>query len=301
MTNQTAIIEVARGIGFTEGPVWTSWGELIVVSMSRGLVYGIDLAGKEVSRSWETGGGPNGLAEGPGGIIWVAQNGSATTVSKSPRPVHAGLQTIDGETITDPLTTGCVAPNDLVFGPDGLVWFTDSTPLPGESTGRVCTYDPVSGELRTRIEGIRFPNGLAFGLDPTDLYVADSQAHEIRRFAVDDENVDDLGTWAELPGGSPDGIAFDADGQLFVTAFAHDEVLVFDAVGGLVRTISTGEGSRPTNLCFAGGDFSTLVVTAAKGGRVARGRREVPWVASVAVDHACHVTCDEVRVPAPRA
>jgi gluconolactonase len=275
--------ELASGIGFTEGPLWTSAGELFLVSMSRGRVYQIDLDTGEVKEEWETGGGPNGLAEGPGGRIWVAQNG-ASPVRPSARPAAPGLQVIDGDLVNDPLTSGCAAPNDLVAGPDGQIWFTDPEPLPGASVGRVCSYDPVTGELRTRIEDISFPNGLAFGLDPDELYVADSAAHVIRRFIISPDTVDDHGTWAELPGGSPDGIAFDADGRLLVAAFEHDEVLIFDPGGDLERQIPTGPGSRPTNLCFAGDDLSVLVVTAARGGRVLildepfRGRPPSPWI-----------------------
>jgi gluconolactonase len=217
----------------------------------------------------------------------VAQNGAATMVSPSPRPVSAGLQNLVGDEVRDVLTEGCMAPNDLVLGPDGLWWFTDPTPLPGQDRGRVCTFDPASGEMRTQIEGIHFPNGLAFGLDPTELYVAASLSHDILRYRVTPDGVEDLGQWGVLPGSSPDGIAFDAQGRLFVAAFLHDSVAVFAPDGQLERTISTGACSRPTNLCFAGDDLRTLVVTAAKGGRLLvvdeefDGRLPSPWASRV--------------------
>ncbi|HUC24217.1 MAG TPA: SMP-30/gluconolactonase/LRE family protein [Streptosporangiaceae bacterium] len=283
MTSVPVVRQLAKGIGFTEGPLWTSRGELVLVSMSRGRVYQLDLASGEVVREWETGGGPNGLAEDAHGTIWVAQNGSSP-VRPSGRPVGPGLQAIDGDVVSDRLMTGCAAPNDLVAGPDGLIWFTDPKPLPGAPAGRVCTYDPVTSELRTRIEGIDFPNGLAFGPDPAELYIADSAAHVIRRYVIGPDNADDQGVWAELPGGSPDGIAFDTDGRLLVAAFEHDEVLVFSPEGQAERSIPTGPGSRPTNLCFAGEDLSVLVITVASGGRVLtvdeefHGRLPSPWI-----------------------
>lgn len=270
---------VAAGIGFTEGPLWTERGELLVVSMSRGLVYSIDPAGTGVVATWETGGGPNGLAEGPGGVIYVAQNGGATMTSPSSRPVRPGIQALADASVADLLVEGCDAPNDLVVGPDGLVWFTDPKPA---ASGRVCTFDPTDGSMKVAIEDVVFPNGLAFGTDPNELYIADSERHEIVRYDVSGVRPMRLGVWASLAGGSPDGIAFDADGRLYVAAFKHDEVLVFAPDGTLEQSISTGEGSRPTNCCFGGDDLSTLFVTVAKGGRVLAldgfsGRPPSPW------------------------
>lgn len=257
---------LAEKIGFTEGPVWTSTGRLLVTSMSRGLVYVLGLSPGEPVAAFETGGGPNGLAEGPDGQVWVAQNGGATIASRSPRPVRPGLQTIDsGGTVRDVLAGDFAAPNDLVVGPDGRVWFTD--PASDGSRSRVRAYDPDSGEVQVVLSDVDFPNGLAFGPDPADLYVADSDGDQILRYRLDGFVPGRRAVFAESPGG-PDGIAFDAEGHLYVAAFEADEVQVFDRAGTLVRRLPTGPGSRPTNLCFAGPDRATLVVTLAKGGRV---------------------------------
>jgi len=278
---------VAQGIGFTEGPVWTADGSLWVVSMNRGLVYRLDpglRAGEPIAQV-ETGGGPNGLAEGPGGILYVAQNGANVISTRSARPTSPGLQTIVDGTVTD-LVTGQVAPNDLVFGPDGRVWFTDPVGTTGAAAGsRVCAYDPDTGQVSVAIDEVAFPNGLAFGVDPADLYVADSETGDILRYRVGDGPPYRREVFARDPGSGPDGIAFDADGYLYVAAFELDQVVVWDPAGRLVRRISTGEGSRPTNLCFAGPDLDRLVVTLARGGRVVvaaerfAGRPPSPWLA----------------------
>ena len=145
------------------------------------------------------------------------------------------------------------------------------------------TLDPESGELLRRLDGIGFPNGIAFADDGERLFVVDSAADAIVRFERRG------GAWSGPTvhahvGGGPDGIAFDRDGQLFVAAFEADEVAVLAPDGTLAATIPTGPGSRPTNLCFAGDDLDTLVVTAARGGRVlalagaVRGRDPAPWL-----------------------
>jgi gluconolactonase len=276
---------LAAKIGFTEGPVWTSAGELLVTSMSRGLVYRVDLDGAEPSIHAETGGGPNGLAEGADGVVYVAQNGNATMVSRSPRPVEPGVQAIAAGVVDDLVTEGCAAPNDCVVGPDGLLWFTDPPRSPGDAGGRrVCTLDPASGAVEAPIEGIAFPNGLAFGSDADELYVADTEADRILRYRRAGDRMIGAEVFAELPGAGPDGIAFDVDGNLLVAAFDADEVVVLNAKGRRAAALGLPEGSRPTNLCVAGEGLKTLVVTLASGGRVVAlgdgfaGRAPSPWI-----------------------
>jgi gluconolactonase len=255
---------LAAGIGFTEGPVWHESDGLLVTSMSRGLLYSVDLDGGEPAVWVETGGGPNGVALGPDGAVYVAQNGSATIKSRSERPAPAGIQVVRDGVVEHLTTEGCVAPNDLVLGPNGKVYFTDPTAAPP----RVSTLSLDSGRVVTAVEGIDFPNGLAFGLDPEELFVADSRTGNVFKYHVTGEKISGPEVFASAPGGNPDGIAFDAEGNLYVALFETDEIAVFDVRGTRVESLPTGAGSKPTNCCFAGPDMATLVVTAASGGRV---------------------------------
>ena len=240
------------------------WG-LLVTSMSRGLLYRVDLDGGEPEVWAETGGGPNGLALGQNGAVYVAQNGAATIKSRSERPTSAGIQVVQQGVVNDFTGEDYVAPNDLVIGPeDGKVYFTDPTASPP----RVSTLDLNSGEVVAVIEGIEFPNGLAFGLDLEELFVADSHTGNIFRYRVSGGKVTDAGVFAGDPAGNPDGIAFDVEGNLYVANFATDEIAVYDPRGIRVESLPTGAGTKPTNCCFAGPGLATLVVTAAAGGRV---------------------------------
>ncbi|NYE18411.1 SMP-30/gluconolactonase/LRE family protein [Microbacterium immunditiarum] len=266
----TSFREIARGIGFTEGPVWLGGGRLAVTSTSRGQVATLALDGTpdtSIQRWVETGGGPNGLALARDGRLAVLQN--ATFRTRSTRPVASGIQVVDGDEVIDLAIPASVAPNDGAYGPDGALWFTDpGTDEERGLTPRVRRWEPATGDVATVAEGIAFPNGLAFSADASELFVADSQGHCIVRHPVRGATLGESETFAAIPGTEPDGIAFDTGGNLYVAAFASDEVVVIDPMGSVVRRLPTGEGSRPTNLCFAGDDLRTLVVTLASGGRV---------------------------------
>lgn len=276
--------ELASGIGFTEGPVWTHDGRLLVTSISRGLVYEVPVDGGEARAVLEAGGGPNGMAEDAAGAIWIAQNGGTIVASRSDRPVAPGLQRWagGGEPEDVPLT-GLDAPNDCVLAPDGRIWFTDprgSAAGDRPQPGRLCAYDCATGTLTVLREGLLYPNGLAFGPDPAELYLAETITRRILRFRVDGAG-DALGepdVFAELPAGEPDGIAFDARGRLHVAATTADCVVVFDADGSPVKRLELGP-TFPTNLCFGGPDRATLFVTAGRGGRVLALERDAPGLA----------------------
>jgi gluconolactonase len=250
---------LAADIGFTEGPLWTADGRLLVTSLSRGLIYEISLDGG--AREWaEPGGGPNGLALDAEGTVWVAQNGGATRPSKSARPVRPGLQTVRDGVVDDVLTAGCDAPNDLALGPDGRIWFTDPHGPFDERPGTVRAYDPRTGALETLLEGLEYPNGLAFAGD--ELLVAETRTGRVLRFALDGAPLGELATLRE---GRPDGMALDAAGNLYVAATSADAVLVYDGEGREREPIRFDGPTMPTNVAFAG---DVLVVTAGKGGRV---------------------------------
>ncbi|MBO9577602.1 MAG: SMP-30/gluconolactonase/LRE family protein [Microbacteriaceae bacterium] len=262
--------QIARGIGFTEGPIRLGDGEIAVTSTSRGRVVHLALDGApetSMLRQVETGGGPNGLAVDAAGRILVMQN--ATFRTSSELPVRSGIQLIDGDDVADLGIPDSVAPNDGAIGPDGALWYTDPGRDAARGLGpRVRRLDLATRETATVVDDVAFPNGLAFTPGGDRLVVADSHGHRLLSYPVVGAGLGAADVLVEIPGSDPDGIAFDAAGNLYVAAFAGDEVIVVDPAGGIAERIPTGEGSHPTNLCFAGERRTTLVVTLASGGRV---------------------------------
>ncbi len=58
----------------------------------------------------------------------------------------------------------------------------------------------------------------------------------------------------------PDGMAFDAAGNLYATHIGSGDVIVYDPDGRQIDAIPSG-GTTPTNVCFGGPGYDELYVT----------------------------------------
>jgi gluconolactonase len=267
--------ELASGTGFTEGPV--ALGDWVgFVSVNRGTVYRARLDGGGHEVLAETGGGPNGAAVDASGRLWLAQNGGRVMESRS-FEVAASVQRIDGAEVTTLPFDALNAPNDCAFGPDGRLWITDPhgrrvEKTGDEPTGKLWAYDPATGDFELIAGGLPHPNGLCFTPDGT-LLVSDTKTRGICSYAAG------AAGWtstliAELPWGAPDGMALDEAGRLWVAATDAEGIAVLDR-NGEWSLLELGP-SFATNVCFAGADRKTVVVTAARGGRVLAASVDTP-------------------------
>lgn len=265
--------EIAANHGFTEGPV--AAGESVYfTSINRGMLYCVPLSGGTLEAAVETGGGPNGSALDARGNVWIAQNGGKVVPTKSKIECAPSIQRVHDGRVSAVSSGRFSAPNDCAFGPDGRLWLTD----PAGSTedarssakpGRLWALDVASGELELILDGLAHPNGLAFGADPTELYVGETRRKQIIVLSKGGSGWRLRGIYADLPVGEPDGMAFDTAGRLWVAATKADALVIIEPGGKTFRTVPLGP-SFPTNLCFAGKDRTSLVITAPKGGRVLR-------------------------------
>lgn len=274
-----ALSEIRRDLGFVEGPVWTG-ASLLVTSITRGLVYELRPDGSALREYAAPGGGPNGLARASDGAVFAAQGGGGHFDMEFASKRPPGLLRIDPDgTIGYAVKAGLTAPSDCAFGPGGLLWFTDpqetfETPTPG----KVVTYDPVSGAAEKvtvdehYAEGF-YPNGIAFGLDASTLYVADTKNRRVLVYDVDGDRLSTPRPFASTRG-FPDGLGVDSEGNLYVALLTSDALEVYSPAGELVENIDI-PGSRPTNVCFAGDDLELMVVTASKDGCVLVGEAPV--------------------------
>jgi gluconolactonase len=259
---------ITGGLDFPEGPVWLD-----------GAIWFTEITGGHVSR-WtpdggvervaDTGGGPNGATAAADGSLYVTQNGG---MGKGGRATP-GIQrvTIDGAVTTVATEVGGVrldGPNDLAFGPDGRLWFTDprgdSDPAKNSRPGRIFALDVASGEGELVVElGPVFPNGIAFLGDGT-LVWSESFSRRIMRLVDGTPEV-----VIELPEKHfPDGFCVGADGTtLYVgTTYAHCVSVV---QGGLIVDKLPCADGMITNCCFGSGSGTDLYVTDSRNGTLWR-------------------------------
>jgi gluconolactonase len=263
---------LAEELRFPEGPVW----------LGRERVAFTEIRGQCVSL-WErgivrtvavTGGGANGATLGADGALYVANNGGLSLGHDgtwlAPQPIAGRIQrvTLAGavqDVAVDLPGAPPNRPNDLCFGPDGLLYYTDPhnwEDLAHLGTGRVARTT-LDGHVELLAEVPAFPNGIAFGPDER-LYVA--QSVERRILVMDPEPGAPADVWCTLPRGYPDGFCFDADGRLYVAGSLGDVLVVFEPDGRPREVVELGGGSEPTNCCLGDG---TLYVTLAGTGRLA--------------------------------
>jgi gluconolactonase len=264
-------------VGFTEGPAVTGDGRLYVTSIQAGTV--VEARDGAVIATHTIGGGPSGTAVAADGTVYVVQ---CSGLFGAPSDTPAGLYAIAQGDVTPVETRRLRAPNDICFGPDGSLYFTDPMADPtlnGPVEAPVYAYEPTSGKLRAVADGLLFPNGLAFEPDGESLLVAESCTGRVHRFPWSDGKLGPSIVVCEITDGPPDGIAVDTDGNIWVAVPDADAVEVFDARGTAVDRVECGAGSFPTNCCFGGPDARTLFITVAKAGAVLRlrpGARGLP-------------------------
>jgi gluconolactonase len=195
---------------------------------------------------------------------------------------HRGIERVEHDGTTTSLVTHYQgarlnSPNDVVVKSDGSIWFTD--PPYGILSNReghaadpelpacyVFRLEPESGALTIVTDLLVHPNGLAFSLDESILYVSDTSGsidpegnHHIMAFdVIDGGTLSNPRVFAEISPGLADGFRVDRTGHVFTSA--GDGIHVLDPGGGRVGKIPIPEVT--SNCVFGGPDGSDLYITA---------------------------------------
>lgn len=146
-------------------------------------------------------------------------------------------------------------PNYGVFDSSGNLFVSDSGDW-ARSSGCIVRFDR-QGRGQIFLQAPQpFPNGLALSADERFLFVAQSHADDVLQVEIrKDGSAGDREVYATGLERVPDGLAFDVDGNLYVSCYASDniyrvsperkvELLAYDRDGTTL--------ARPTNLAFGG-------------------------------------------------
>jgi sugar lactone lactonase YvrE len=172
--------------------------------------------------------------------------------------------------------------NDLVFDANGGLYFTEPY---GSSTldpdGRVFYLPPgPNAALTVAVEHVAFPNGVALSPDGDAIFVGEFANRRILSVpSPSSKGAFDLAfVYANIEGGTgPDGMAFDADGNLYAAVYRGGEIRVIApdafAYGSIVLP---ADASNVTNMAFK--DQNLYITDAGQGviWRVALKHRGLP-------------------------
>lgn len=263
---------VAEKLAFPEGPVWHD-AALYFVEIAAGTVSRYR-AGHGVERCALPGGGPNGATLGPEHVLYVTQNGGMTRDNRKTPGIERVALNGEVSALTSEVSgAALVAPNDLAFGPDDRLYFTDPRgwpdPARNKNAGRIYAWDVARGCGELIIElGAVFPNGIAFDREGT-LFWTETFSRRVMKLRDGQPEL-----VAQLPERHfPDGFCIDEDGRLYVASTYGHCVSIIEG-DRIVDRLLCGDG-MPTNCCFAADD---LYVTESRHGtlwRFAVGKRGV--------------------------
>jgi gluconolactonase len=170
--------------------------------------------------------------------------------------------------VSTPIADGLGAPNFVVTTPWGTTLVSDDST--GTDTIREVTLD---GDVSVWVEGVPTPNGMVFSLDNRTLYVAATfEGVGLWRVPVSEQG--EAGTpeqWVSFDAGStPDGVAIDSEGNVYVALNINDEIAQVKP-DGTVTILAEGV-SKPASLAFGQGEYDpcSLYVTNLLGAQVWR-------------------------------
>jgi gluconolactonase len=292
------IEKLAEGFTWAEGPVWIGEddGYLLFTDVPGNRMHrwspadGVSVFLEPSGLVGDTSGfrepGANGLIRGPGQTILLADHGNRAIASLdlATRQKTMLATRYQGRRLN--------SPNDLVRAADGAIYFTDppygleglnQSPLKEQPHNGVYRLDP-DGNVTLIDDSLTFPNGILLSPDGRTLYVANSDPERAIwvAYTLDAQGnaasrrifADATAEVGDARPGLPDGMAIDAEGNLFATG--PGGVIVFAPDGTRLGRIETG--TAVANCTFGGADGRTLFLASNNMlARVATRTRGLGW------------------------
>jgi gluconolactonase len=282
---------LATGLGFPEGPVAMPDGSVILTEIRNGRCSRVTSDGK-VSLFSAAGGGPNGLAVGPDGALYLCNNGGSryvegVSMGQGPHPDYkfGSIQRLDRNTgEAKPLYNECdghklSAPNDIVFDKAGGFYFTDlgKRYARHRDHGGLYYAQPDGSKITCLAYPILSPNGCGLSPDGKTLYVADTEGARLWAFDIEAPGV------VRKPGGHAphggrmilglpgkarfDSLAVMESGNICVATLTTGFITEISPKGEIVRAVKMPD-IYPTNICFGGPDMKTAYITLSDQGKL---------------------------------
>jgi gluconolactonase len=283
---------LASGLRFPEGPVAMPDGSIVLVEIERQTLSRVMPDGR-VHVVARLGGGPNGAAMGPGGKIYVTNNGGFEWVERPGKlfpSLQAAAYTGGCIQIVDPdsgkfetLYDACGGrrlrgPNDLVFDRDGGFWFTDLGKTREREADRGAVYYARAdgSMIREAVFPLDRPNGIGLSPDERTLYVVETPTARCWAFRlsapgqIESANGPFRGEKGRVVVGLGgyqmfDSLAVDSGGHICVATLITGAVSDIWPDGSRVEQYKLDD-LMVTNVCFGGPGLRTAFATLSMGG-----------------------------------
>jgi gluconolactonase len=233
----------ATGLGHPEGPYELDDDRVIYAN-----TYGSEIGywdpktGKQGQYAF-VGGGPNACMLGSDGAVYSTQTPNVGEwVAPEHRPPSIQKTLANGKVeilVTEADGVKFDGPNDLTFGPDGRLYFTDSgdwNPKDKPHPGRICVIEKNgTAHILEELNHV-YPNGIVAEPDGSIIWVESYNRNVVRRKPDGTKAV-----ICQLPEGHiPDGLKIDINGDLWITAVSGGGVDHFTKDGKYVDFLDTG-------------------------------------------------------------
>jgi len=256
---------VLRNLGLAfDHPEAVAWGpdSIAYAGGEAGQLYRFDLDGAEIAEVARVAGGF---------LLGLAHDAAGNTYACDDRSACVHRITPDGRISVYANGNGqqkMRVPNYPVFDAHGNLYVSDSGGW-GSRDGFIWKVAPGgTAEIWDRSAN-GFTNGMCLSADGRWLYVVESSPPLISRLAINaDGSAGERQILVELPRQVPDGLAFDINGDLYISLYNPNIIYRLSATGKLTTLYDDWEQLMlvaPTNIAFGGADMKTLIIASLCG------------------------------------
>ncbi len=254
--SRTEIMEITRGLRYTDGPAWSPNGFLLFADVPNNRLLKHTPSGP-TSLIRDNTAGASGLAFDKSGRLFVAEGAARRIIKVEGDQEQVVVKDFEGKAFN--------SPNDIVVRRNGDLLFTD--PAFGSAADRrELDFHGVfrlsaKGEVTAIKRSQTRLNGIALAPDDNTVYLTDTDRRLL--LALEINNRGEVRNERELvrvDEGIPTGVCVDTKGNIYVTA---NRILIYDKEGKPLGKYSTPD--KPTNCTFGEADGMALFVTTGNG------------------------------------